>query len=62
MPSEAEEMPSQFCMKIHGAAVAFTLKKRRVIYCLHWEEPLLCSGNSTKLAKSSKMAAEFQLS
>lgn len=59
MPSEAEEMTSQFCMKIHGAAVAFTLKKH--VFCLHWEELLLCSGNSTKLAKSSRTAAEFQL-
>lgn len=60
VPSEAGEMPSQFYLKVHGAAVAFVLKESCVFCCsFRWEEALPCSRDSPKLATTSGMAASF---
>ena len=53
-------MPSQFYLKVHGAAVAFMLKESCVFCCSFcWEEALPCSRDSPKLATTSRMAASF---
>lgn len=60
VPLEAGEMPSQFYLKVHGAAVAFMLKESCVFCCSFcWEEALPCSRDSPKLATTSRMAASF---